>query len=108
MLTKLVPSLLYQAQANLALIIAQISATYVISSALLLRSNLPTEMKSVINEALGSPLEPGFVERWFDGWFLLASLGTAVGIWLGRKFGAGADWDEWEFEGDVELGQKMS
>ncbi|TVY14197.1 Golgi pH regulator [Lachnellula arida] len=110
MITKLSPSLLYQAQANLALIIAQISATYVISSALLLRSNLPTEMKSVVSEALGSPLEPGFVERWFDGWFLLASLGTAAGIYVGRKLGGfGGDWDDWdEFEGDVEMGQKRS
>ncbi|PMD28091.1 hypothetical protein NA56DRAFT_559612 [Hyaloscypha hepaticicola] len=108
MLTKLLPSLLYQAQANLALLIAQISATYVISSALLLRSNLPSEMKSVVSEALGSPLEPGFVERWFDGWFLVASLGTAVGIWIGRKMIGHGDWDDWEFEGDVELGQKRS
>lgn len=106
MLTKLLPSLLYQAQANLALLIAQISATYVISSALLLRSNLPSEMKSVVSEALGSPLEPGFVERWFDGWFLLASLGTAVGIWVGRKIVGYGDWDDWEFEGDIEMGQK--
>ena len=108
MLTKLVPSLLYQAQANLALIIAQISATYVISSAILLRSNLPPEMKSVVSEALGSPLEPGFVERWFDGWFLAASAGTAIGIWLGKKFSGYGDWDDWEFEGDVEMGQKLS
>ncbi|RDL32098.1 Uncharacterized protein BP5553_09500 [Venustampulla echinocandica] len=110
MLTKLSPSLLYQAQANFALIIAQICATYVISSALLLRSNLPTEMKSVVSEALGSPLEPGFVERWFDGWFLVASFGTAAGIWVGRQLGGfGRDWDDWdEFEGDVELGQKRS
>lgn len=107
MLTKVLPSLLYQTQANLALIVAQIAATYVISSALLLRSNLPTEMKSVVSEALGSPLEPGFVERWFDGWFLLASFGTAIGIFLGRKIGGREDWDDWE-EDDVELGQKMS
>lgn len=108
MITKLLPSLLYQAQANLALLIAQISATYVISSALLLRSNLPTEMKSVVSEALGSPLEPGLVERWFDGWFLLASLGTFTGIWVGRKFGGAGDWDDWEVDGDIELGQKRS
>ncbi|KAM3081053.1 hypothetical protein ACMFMG_005009 [Clarireedia jacksonii] len=107
MLTKVSPSLLYQAQANLALIIAQISATYVISSALLLRSNLPSEMKSVVSEALGSPLEPGFVERWFEGWFLVANVGTALGIFIGRKLGGDMDeWDEWE--GDVELGQKRS
>ncbi|KAE8451877.1 hypothetical protein EG329_002718 [Mollisiaceae sp. DMI_Dod_QoI] len=108
MLTKVLPSLLYQAQANLALIIAQISATYVISSALLLRSNLPTEMKSVVSEALGSPLEPGFVERWFDGWFLVASLGTAAGIFLWKKFAGPGDWDDWDIEGDIELGQKRS
>jgi hypothetical protein len=109
MLTKLSPSLLYHAQTNLALIIAQISATYVISSALLLRSNLPSEMKSVVSDALGSPLEPGFVDRWFDGWFLIASLGTAAGIWVGRQLGSfGRDWDDFEFEGDVEMGQKRS
>ncbi|QSZ35063.1 hypothetical protein DSL72_007927 [Monilinia vaccinii-corymbosi] len=108
MLTKISPSLLYQAQANLALIIAQISAMYVISSALLLRSNLPSEMKSVVSDALGSPLEPGFVETWFEGWFLVASVGTAVGIFLGKKIaGSGLDWDD-EFEGDLELGQKQS
>lgn len=110
MITKLSPSLLYQAQANLALIIAQISATYVISSALLLRSNLPTEMKSVVSEALGSPLEPGFVERWFEGWFLVASGATAVGIWVGKKLTAGnGDWDDYdEYDGDIEMGQKRS
>lgn len=109
MLTKLSPSLLYQAQANLALMVAQVSATYVISSALLLRSNLPTEMKSVVSEALGSPLEPGFVERWFEGWFLVASGVTALSIWVGKKFLAGSgDWDDWEYDGDVEMGQKRS
>ncbi|RAL67530.1 hypothetical protein DID88_008285 [Monilinia fructigena] len=108
MLTKISPSLLYQAQANLALIIAQISAMYVISSALLLRSNLPSEMKSVVSDALGSPLEPGFVEIWFEGWFLVASIGTAVGIFVGKKIvGTGSDWDD-EYEGDLELGQKQS
>ncbi len=107
MLTKLSPSLLYHAQTNLALLVAQISATYVISNALLLRSNLPMEMKSVISEALGSPLEPGFVERWFDGWFLVASVGTAFGIWVGKRFGSG-DWDDYEFDEDIEMGQKRS
>ncbi|TGO26171.1 hypothetical protein BPAE_0065g00480 [Botrytis paeoniae] len=108
MLTKISPSLLYQAQANLALIVAQISAMYVISNALLLRSNLPSEMKSVVSDALGTPLEPGFVETWFEGWFLVASIGTAVGIFVGRKIiGSGSDWDD-EYEGDMELGQKQS
>lgn len=106
MLTKLLPSLLYQAQTNLALIVAQISATYVISNALLLRSNLPIEMKSVVSEALGSPLEPGFVEQWFEGWFLVATIGTGMGIYLGKKV-SGGDWDDLE-DADIEMGQKMS
>ncbi|RDW89640.1 hypothetical protein BP6252_01672 [Coleophoma cylindrospora] len=107
--TKYTPNLLYQTQANLPLIIAQISATYVISSALLLRSNLPAEVGSVVSEALGSPLEPGFVDRWFEGWFLIASFFTTIGIWLGRRLGGQGDWDDWDvFEGDVEMGQKRS
>ena len=62
----------------------------------------------MVSDALGSPLEPGFVERWFDGWFLVASFGTAVGIWVGKKFEGRGDWDDWEVEDDVELGQKMN
>lgn len=107
MLSKISPSLLHQARANLSLLIAQISATYVISSALLLRSNLPNEMKSIVNEAMGSPLEPGFVERWFDAWFLLASLGTPVGIWITKKMTRKVIWDNYEISNDnIELGQK--
>ncbi|KAI0480827.1 Abscisic acid G-protein coupled receptor-domain-containing protein [Xylariaceae sp. FL0804] len=103
---KWTPGLLYQAQANLALLIGQISAIYVISAALLLRSNLPKEVGSAVGDALESALEPRFVDRWFEGWFLLASLVTAAGIWLGRKIGEwGEDWDDIGME---ELGQKRS
>ncbi|KAK3940336.1 putative g protein-coupled receptor protein [Diplogelasinospora grovesii] len=108
---KWAPGLLYQAQANLALLIGQIAATYVISSALLLRSNLPRDVgRSVGDHVLESALEPGFVDRWFEGWFLIASIATAVGIWVGRKLGGGGgdyydDWDE--FAGE-EMGQKRS
>lgn len=103
---KWTPGLLYQAQANLALLIGQITAIYVISAALLLRSNLPKEVGSAIGDALQSALEPGFVDRWFEGWFLLASVGTAGGIWLGRKIGElSEDWDDIGME---EMGQKRS
>lgn len=103
---KWTPGLLYQAQANLALLIGQISAIYVISAALLLRSNLPKEVGSVVGDVLESALEPGFVDRWFEGWFLLASLATACGIWIGRKIGElGEDWDDIGME---EMGQKRS
>ncbi|KAI2637402.1 Abscisic acid G-protein coupled receptor-domain-containing protein [Xylaria nigripes] len=103
---KWTPGLLYQAQANLALLIGQISAIYVISAALLLRSNLPKEVGSAVSDALESALEPSFVDRWFEGWFLLASAATATGIWIGGKIG---EWGEdWEDIGMEEMGQKRS
>ena len=108
---KWAPGLLYQAQANLALAIGQVAATYVISSALLLRSNLPREVGRSVGDALASALEPGFVDRWFEGWFLAASAATAAGIWVGGKIaGAGplGEWDDWEDYGGEEMGQKRS
>ncbi|KAL1656379.1 hypothetical protein SLS61_000842 [Didymella pomorum] len=100
------PGILHHAQANFALLISQIAATYVISSALLLRSNLPVEMKSAISDALGAPLEPSFTERWFEGWFLAASALTAVGLWAGKRL-KGSEWDEdEEAQGDVEMGKR--
>jgi hypothetical protein len=104
---KWAPGLLYQAQANLALLVGQVAATYVISAALLMRSNLPREVGRTVGDALESALEPVFVDRWFEGWFLVASAGTAAGIWVGRKFssGYGEEWDE--FPGE-EMGQKRS
>ncbi|KAL1610226.1 hypothetical protein SLS60_001891 [Paraconiothyrium brasiliense] len=103
---RVLPGVLHHAQANFALLISQIAATYVISSALLLRSNLPVEMKSAISEALGAPLEPAFTEKWFEGWFLLASASTAVGLWAGKRL-KGQGWDDEEDlgEGDLEMGK---
>jgi hypothetical protein len=110
--TRFTPSLLYQAQANAALIVAQVAATFVISSALLLRSNLPKDLGRVITGALGSEsLDSWWVERWFEGWFLVGAIGTAIGIWIGRKFGAGLGdgVDEWDdYGGDIEMAQKRS
>ncbi|KAM0273946.1 hypothetical protein ACHAQH_008089 [Verticillium albo-atrum] len=101
------PGLLHQAQANLALLTGQIAAVYVISAALLLRSNLPREVGSAVGDTLKSALEPVFVDRWFEGWFLFSSAATAVGIWVGRKIaGEGEDWmDDY---GGEEGGQKRS
>lgn len=102
------PSLLSAFHSNLALVVSQICASYVISSALLLRSNLPREVSSVISDALGAPLEPKRVDAWFEGWFLGAACLTALGIWVGRKF-KGNDWDEEEYasgSGDLEAGKR--
>lgn len=98
------PNLLHHAQTSLPLIISQIAGTYVISSALLLRSNLPAEVSGVISDALGAPLEGKFVESWFESWFLVAVSSTAVGILIGRKVGsADDDWDDLE---GVEMGKR--
>lgn len=112
---KWAPSLLYQAQANIALIIGQISATYVISAGLLLRSNLPRDMGSAVGHALESALEPGFVDRWFEGWFLFSSAATALGIWVGRRIhgpgggGSFGEWgEEWDEFGGEEMGEKRA
>ncbi|KAI4917736.1 hypothetical protein J4E85_009828 [Alternaria conjuncta] len=106
---RVVPGLLHHARTNFALIISQIAATYVISSALLLRSNLPPEMKSKIGDALGAPLEPGFTERWFEGWFLAASAATVLGLWAGKRL-KGGEWDDdcEGGEGDVEMGKRST
>ncbi|GAB7363108.1 hypothetical protein MBLNU230_g3399t1 [Neophaeotheca triangularis] len=97
------PSMLRHSHTSLPLIISQVAGTYVVASALLLRSNLPAEVGGVISEALGAPLEGKFVEGWFESWFLVAVGLTAVGILVGRKVG-GAGEDEAEDEG-VEMGK---
>ncbi|KAH7140670.1 Abscisic acid G-protein coupled receptor-domain-containing protein [Dactylonectria macrodidyma] len=102
---KWTPGLLRQAQANLALVVGQIAATYVISSSLLLRSQLPTALGSAVGSVLRGALSPGFVDGWFEGWFLLGSLGTVIGIWVGRKLGGDEEWDEFGME---EMGTKRS
>lgn len=101
--------LLHSARQNLALLVAQISGTYVVSSALLLRSNLPREMGSVIEGALGAPLDAAFVEQWFEGWFLGACVVTAAGIVVGRKVLGSSDWEDDldpTAEPDVEIGKR--
>lgn len=115
---KWAPGLLHQAQANLALLIGQVAATYVISAGLLLRSNLPKDMGSAVGHALESALEPTFVDRWFEGWFLFSSAATAVGIWVGRRIhgpqsggggGGFGEWgEEWDEFGGEEMGEKRA
>lgn len=85
--------------------VSQLSAVYVVAAALLLRSNLPEEMRGVISEALGAPLDTRWVERWFDGLFLGAVGLTGVGVVVVRKVrGLKGGWEgeraeEWELGG---------
>ena len=97
---------LHIARSNASLVIAQICGTYVISSALMLRGTMPKEVRNVINDALGSgALDAGWVQKWFDLFFLGAVVMTGQGLWIGRKLGRGNDWDE-EFE-DLEMGKQL-
>jgi hypothetical protein len=96
LLARAFPSLLNAAfgGANFALIVSQVCASYVISSALLLRSNLPTEVRGVISDVLGAPLEISKVDALFETCFVIAACLTTAGIWVGRKLnGPGEDED---------------
>ncbi|KAF8466411.1 Abscisic acid G-protein coupled receptor-domain-containing protein [Kalaharituber pfeilii] len=84
----------------LALCTAQITATYVLASVLLLRLNLSPEMSSALAEAIGAPaMVPGFFERWFDGVFLWSVGTVGLGYIIGRTTGLiNRDEDECEDE----------
>ncbi|KAL7791894.1 Abscisic acid G-protein coupled receptor domain-containing protein [Trichoderma ceciliae] len=105
---KWTPGLLRHAQANLALAVGQVAATYVISASLLLRSQLPSEARSAVGGVLRGALTPAFVDGWFEGWFLFASAATAMGIWVGRMIGGAGGEDEWDDYGMEEMGAKRS
>jgi Abscisic acid G-protein coupled receptor/The Golgi pH Regulator (GPHR) Family N-terminal len=104
---RFMPSVLHATRTNFALLISQISGMYVISSALMLRGMMPEKVGSVINGALGAGLlEPAWVQRWFDGFFMFAVTITAAGIFLGRQIGGDAWDDESGWDRDVELGKR--
>lgn len=85
---------------NLALFLSQISGTYVVASALLLRSNLPPIMSSSITQALGAPINPHFVDRWFDGIFLGTAAITGVVLVTLKR------WASEREEDDIEMGKR--
>jgi len=105
---RFLPSLLKTIQANLALVVAQVCATYVISAALMLRDMMPG---TVVGEGLGALAAKdsvGWVDGWFERWFLSGVIITSVGIWMGRKLGGNADWEDDDFDerGALEGGKK--
>ena len=95
------PSLLKAAQANLALIVAQISATYVISVALLLRGIMPAQVVGERLKDLGGR-DMLWVDGWFEAWFLGGVVVTVSGVWAGAKIRGIEEWDD---EDDVEMGK---
>ena len=97
------PSLLKTIQANLALVLAQVSATYVISAALMLRGMMPGAVLGEGLGALGGKDGVTWIDGWFERWFLGGVVLTVVGIWLGRKIGGSDDWDDDEYDDGVGL-----
>jgi hypothetical protein len=105
---RFMPTVLHATKTNFALLISQVSGMYVISSALMLRGMMPKEVGSVINSALGAGLlEPAWVQSWFDGFYMLAVIATAVGIFLGRQWSNANAWeDDTGWDMTMELGKE--
>lgn len=93
---------------NFALFVSQLVAIYVLASALLLRSNLPPEVSSVLTNSLGAPLDPSWVDRWFDGVFLSSATVTLLVMVVGRKFSN--SWEDQDrglhLEDGLEMGKR--
>ena len=100
---RFLPSLLKTIQANLALVVAQLCATYVIAAALMLRGMIPGDVIGEGVKGLGGG-ELGWVDGWFEGWFLGGVAVTVVGVWTGKKLERGED-DDWD-DADVESGKR--
>lgn len=108
---RFLPSLLKTIQANLALVVAQVCATYVISAALMLRGMMPGAVVGEGLGALGGKEGVGWIDGWFERGFLAGVIVTTFGIWFGRKVGGGADWedggvDEYDEQNDLEAGKR--
>jgi len=105
---RFLPSLLKTIQANLALVVAQVCATYVISAALMLRGMMPGAVVGEGLGALGGKDSVSWVDGWFERWFLAGVIITTLGIWVGRKVGGNVEWDEDDFDegGGLEGGKR--
>ena len=103
------PSLLRTIQANLALVVAQVCGTYVISAALMLRGMMPGRVVGEGLGALGGKEGANWVDGWFERWFLGGVVVTALGIWVGRKVGGSSDLDDDEYDegGGLEGGKRI-
>ena len=87
---RFLPSLLKTIQANLALVVAQVCATYVISAALMLRAMVPGDVVGDGLKGLGGGVgRMKWVDGWFERWFLAGVIITMLGIWIGRQVGSG-------------------
>jgi len=76
--------------------ICWISGTNFISTAIMLRSNLPEQYVGGIGNALGSSLKRGIFEEWFDIVYFSVAVVTGLGLFIARRW---SDENLIEFEG---------
>jgi Abscisic acid G-protein coupled receptor len=74
--------------------ISWISGTYFVSTAVMLRSNLPEKYVGGIGNALGSSLQRGIFEIWFDVVFFVVAIVTGVGLVMARS---------WNYNDNIEV-----
>ncbi|KAK6340648.1 hypothetical protein TWF696_008972 [Orbilia brochopaga] len=103
MVTKAAPAV--WGHAGLALAISQVTAVYVLSAAVLLRSSLPRDMGSVLGSALGVMLDVRWVDGWFDEVFLVGCAITLVCLVVVRRFREESELSE---EDLLERGSKLN
>ena len=101
-LARFAPALLRAARRNLALVVAQTCATYVISVALLLRGIMPVQVVGERLHGLGGG-DMRWVDGWFEAWFLAGVVVTVGGVWIGAKIRGIEEWDD--EDDDVEMGK---
>jgi len=84
-LTKFFHALSSSKSSNLlGLLLAQLMGMYFVSSAVLLRMNMPLQYRSMLTEVLGN-LKFDFYHRWFDVIFLVSALTSIAALYLARK-----------------------
>ncbi|KAJ6262525.1 hypothetical protein Dda_3336 [Drechslerella dactyloides] len=103
MVTKAAPAV--WGHAGLALAVSQVTAVYVLSAAVLLRSSLPRDMGSVLGSALGVMLDVRWVDGWFDEVFLAGCAITLVCLVVVRRFREEGELSE---EDLLERGSKLN
>ncbi|KAF3905974.1 hypothetical protein ABW21_db0203211 [Orbilia brochopaga] len=103
MVTKAAPAV--WGHAGLALAVSQVTAVYVLSAAVLLRSSLPRDMGSVLGSALGVMLDVRWVDGWFDEVFLVGCAITLVCLVVVRRFREESELSE---EDLLERGSKLN
>jgi hypothetical protein len=86
------------APAASALSISWVAGTYFISTAVMLRLNLPEKYVGGIGNALGSSLQRGIFEMWFDVVFFAVAVVTGVGLILTRS---------WNYDENIEGGKEV-